>query len=150
MRVFARHDAGLAVGLLVATLIVLVRPLSHLLDSARDIESMYGLALLPGLLILTVFFAFHVRTKRFDMKAEATAASMAASLAEQRARDLERLVGFGQALARALDTDAIRDTLLRHLPQMTGERELTLINTDGQKASWKYTMPEATTTAPAG
>src|ERR1700674_4984868 len=103
MRLFGRRDSVLLFGFTVALAVVFARPISHLLDVAREVEQAYGLALIPGLIILTVVFVLHQQGKRQEMKAEAVASAAAAREAEARARDLEQLIIFGQALARSLD-----------------------------------------------
>ena len=56
-----------------------------------------------------------------ETAAIAAAAEAEARQAAERARELERLVGFGQALARALDLAAIRDALVQNLSRLAGE-----------------------------
>jgi diguanylate cyclase (GGDEF)-like protein len=118
IRLFGRRDSILIVGLTVALTVVFSQQISHLLDFAREAEQTYGLALIPGLIILSVVFLLHQQGKRQESKAEAVTAAATARVAQLRTQDLERLVGFGQALARSLDLGAIRDVLLQHLPQL--------------------------------
>ena len=56
MRLFARRDAFLLVGLTAALLIIFAAPISRLLDYTRDIERQSGLSLLPALVVLTVVY----------------------------------------------------------------------------------------------
>jgi diguanylate cyclase (GGDEF)-like protein len=131
MRLFSRRDRLLVIGLTVAGSVMFARPISHLLDIARQDAQAYGLALIPGLIILTVVFMMHQQGKRQEIKAEAVAAAAAAREAEARAADLEMLISFGQSLARSLDLDSIRDVLLQHLPQLAGTPEVwVLIRSD--------------------
>src|ERR1700688_508374 len=109
MRLFGRRDRLLIIGLTVAASVMFARPISHLLDIARQAEQAYGLALIPGLIILTVVFLLHQQNKHQESKAEAVASAAEAREAEAHARDLQRLISFGQALARSLDLEAIRD-----------------------------------------
>src|SRR5205823_391472 len=124
MGLIGRRDRVLILGLTVGLSVVFARPISHLLDVARQNEESYGLALIPGLIILTMVFLLHQQNKRQEIKAEAVAAAAAAQEAEARARDLERLIAFGQALARSLDLDSIRDVLLQHLSQLAGTSDV--------------------------
>lgn len=110
-----RRDLWLVVGLLIAAVVVFSRPILRLLDVAREVEQAYGLGLIPGLIILSVVFLFHLQDKRQANRAAMAAAEAKAHLAQDRARDLERLVTFGQSLTRSLDLEAIRDALLQHL-----------------------------------
>ena len=120
MGLIGRRDRVLILGLTGGLSVVFARPISHLLDVARQNEESYGLALIPGLIILTMVFLLHQQNKRQEIKAEAVAAAAAAQEAESRAHDLERLIAFGQALARSLDLDSIHDVLLQHLSQLAG------------------------------
>jgi diguanylate cyclase (GGDEF)-like protein len=118
MRLFGREDLLPLVGLAVAALIVFSAPLTRLLDYARQIEQESGLTLVPALVLLTVVFSIHQMRKRHQVQAQAAAAEAAQLEAERRARELERLVAFGQALGRALDTESIRVILAQHLPAL--------------------------------
>ncbi len=113
----------LLLGLALALIVVFARPIRYLLDLARDVENSFGLALVPALIILTGVFLFHQQGKRQEAKAQAAAAEATAQQAEARAAELERLLNFGQALGRALDTETIRDVVLHHLPKLTGTDE---------------------------
>jgi diguanylate cyclase (GGDEF)-like protein len=116
MRVIGRQDPFLFAGLLLALVVVFQRSLLNIFDAATDAELHYGVSLRPALLILTVMFVFHQYARRREMKAEAAAAAAEARLARARAEELEQLMVFGQALSRALTTDAVREAVLRHLP----------------------------------
>jgi diguanylate cyclase (GGDEF)-like protein len=118
-RVTGRHDSLLLAGLAFALLLVFQRSLQYLLDIATDIEHTYGVALVPALLILTVMFVFHLQANRREARAEAAAAATEAALANAKANELEQLMAFGQALSRTLTTEALQETIWRHLPILT-------------------------------
>jgi diguanylate cyclase (GGDEF)-like protein len=120
MRLFRRQDALLIGGLLAAALIVFATPLSRLLDYAQQIEQQTGLTLLPALALLIVTYVLHQMRKRHEVQAQAAAAEAAKGEAEHRAQELERLVSFGQALARNLEQEAIRAAIAQHLPRVAG------------------------------
>lgn len=124
MRLFGQRDSVLILGLTVALSVVFSRQISHLLDVAREVEQTYGLALIPGLIILTVVFLLHEQGKRQESKTEAAASAATAWEAQARTHDLEQLVSFGHALARSLDLDVIRDVLIEHLPQLAGTHDV--------------------------
>jgi len=125
MKLVPRQDRLLVAGLAVAVPIVaFARPIEHwLVAVAREAESRSGLALVPALLVLTAAFIVHQQSKRFEAKSRASAAEAAASLAHARASDLERLVTFGQSLARSLDVDAIREIVRHQLPNLAGSAD---------------------------
>src|ERR1700704_2060202 len=118
MNLIGRQDRFLLGGLAVALVVVFARPINYLLDLAREVEQSSGLALVPALIILTVLFVFHQQGKRQEAKAAALAAAADAVHAQSRAVEMERLVALGQALARSLDIEAIRDVVLQHLPKL--------------------------------
>src|SRR5438128_12515349 len=100
MGLIGRRDRVLILGLTVGLSVVFARPISHLLDVARQNEESYGLALIPGLIILTVVFLLHQQNKRQEIKAEAWP-PRPRRRKRRRAGDLERLIAFGQALQRS-------------------------------------------------
>ena len=123
MNLVARQDRVLLIGLAVALIVGLAKPVRYLLDLAGDVERASGLALVPMLLILTVVFLFHQQGKRQEAKAEAASSEAEAVEADMRAAEMERLVNFGQALGRSLDLESIRDVVLQHLPNLAGTED---------------------------
>jgi diguanylate cyclase (GGDEF)-like protein len=113
----------LLAGLAIALLVIFSRPLAYLLDVAREVQQSSGLALIPALIILTGVFLLHLQSKRQEARLRASSAEEETRQAHARTSELERLVVFGQALGRSLDTTAIRDVLLQHLAELTGTRE---------------------------
>src|SRR3954467_8497281 len=111
-----RNDVALLGALPVALFIMFSRPLGELPEYARDIEKSPGLQLLPGLVILVTVFLFQQLRKHQEVHADAVQASTAARNATERAAELERLVAFGQALARSLDEQSIREVVAAHIP----------------------------------
>lgn len=133
MNLVARQDRVLLGGLAVALVVVFAKPIRYLLDLARDVEQISGLALVPALIILTAVFLFHQQGKRQEAKARAAAAEADALQAGTRATEMERLVNFGQALGRSLDLETIRDVVGQHLPKLAGTDEAwVLLRTSGQ------------------
>ncbi len=120
MRFFGRQDMLLIAALTTALVIVFSSSVSRGLDYAREIERQSGLTLVPALVLLTGVFFFHQYRRNHHQQAKAEAAMLATKLAEHRAEELERLVGFGQALGRSLDFDSIRVAVTQHLPPLAG------------------------------
>ena len=127
IRVAGRHDSLLIAGFTFALLVVFQRSLQYLLSVANDIEKMYGVALIPALLILTVMFVFHLHANRREMRAEAVTAAREAELARARTHELEKLMAFGQTLSRSLTTDALHEAIWRHLPPLAGGADLWMV-----------------------
>jgi diguanylate cyclase (GGDEF)-like protein len=148
MRVMGRQDPFLFAGLLLALVVVFQRSLLDIFDVASEVELHYGVSLRPALLILTVMFVFHQYARRREMKAEASAAAAEARIARARAEELEHLMVFGQALSRALSTDAVREAILRHLPAIaTGTDAWVVLRSE---SGWDRLVDSACLQWPAG
>jgi diguanylate cyclase (GGDEF)-like protein len=135
MNIFGRQDVVLVAALAAALLMVFSSSISRLLDYIREIERQSGLTLLPALLLLTVAFLFHLSRRGHMQEAKAAAAELATREARQRADELERLVGFGQALGRSLDFDSIRMAVAQHLPALAGTDKVWVLVQQG--ADWQ-------------
>ena len=127
LRVLGRHDSLLLAGLTFALLVVFQPSVQYGLQVAQDIERYYGVALMPALVILSVMFFFHQQANRREIRAEAASAAIEARLARARADELEHLMLFGQALARALSIDGVRETAWLHLPKMIGTNDIWVV-----------------------
>jgi diguanylate cyclase (GGDEF)-like protein len=123
LRLTGRHDTLLFAGLAFALLLIFQKSVQQGLEYTREIERTYGLALIPSLLILSVMLIFHLHAKRREVAAEAAAAASEADVAHARAEELSQLMLFGQALARVLTIDALREVIWRHLPTLTEEQD---------------------------
>jgi len=133
MKLVARQDRALLVGLAVALVVVFAKPIRYLLDLAGEVERSSGLALVPALIILTVVFVVHQQGKRREARARAAAAEADAQEAGARASEMERLVTFGQALGRSLDHDTIRGVVTEHLPNLAGTLDAwVMLHADGR------------------
>jgi diguanylate cyclase (GGDEF)-like protein len=122
VRLIGRNDLILLLGLTLALFAIFSVPLGRALDYAYQIDQSRGLQLLPGLVILAFVFMVHQLRKRHEMRAEALNAAAEAKVASARAAEMERLVTFGQALARSLDQKSIRAAAAEHLPALPGDR----------------------------
>lgn len=123
MRIADRHDGLLLAGLALAGFIVFGPTIQYLLQAAHEVEVRHGVSLMPALVILTAIFVFHQSLKRQEVNTRAAMAAAEAAQARARAGDLERLVSFGDALARALTFDALREAVWRNLPRIAGDAE---------------------------
>ena len=115
MRLIGRNDLFLLLGLAVALFAIVSRPLGRVLAFVQEVDDSWGLQLLPGLVILAVVFMLHQVRKRQEIRVEALAAAAEARQTAGRAAEMERLIAFGQALARSLDYESIR-AAVRELP----------------------------------
>jgi diguanylate cyclase (GGDEF)-like protein len=121
-----RNDAVLMVGLTVALFVIFSGPMAKLLDYVREVEKIHGLQLLPALVILATIFSFHQLRKRQEIRAESLSVARAAKEATERAAELSRLVAFGHALARTMDSqshDSIRAAMAAHIPLLAPARD---------------------------
>jgi diguanylate cyclase (GGDEF)-like protein len=106
----------------------------------------------PALLILTVMLVFHLSANRREARAEAAAAALEADLARARTRELEHLMALGQSLSRALTMDALHEVLWRHLPILSGNRDVWVLwrrdpewerVTDRSATRWRHGVLES-------
>jgi diguanylate cyclase (GGDEF)-like protein len=126
MRLIGRNDAFLMIGLTVALFVIFSGPVARLLDYVREVEKVHGLQLLPALVILATIFSFHQLRKRQEIRAEAMSVAKAATEATERAAELSRLVAFGHALARTMDSqshDSIKAAMAAHIPLLAPARD---------------------------
>jgi diguanylate cyclase (GGDEF)-like protein len=123
MKLFDRRDTSLGVGLIVGTLMIFHEPLRFLFDIAADIESQYHLDLIPALTVFGVVFGFHEYRKQQDARLAGAVALGDARRANERAEELERLVGFGRDLANAVTLDTIRPVLWEYLPSFGADHD---------------------------
>ena len=145
MRLIVRNDASLAVGLIVAAIVVFQQPLRFVLDATRDVEARYHLDLVPALTIVAGVFIFHQYRKRQLSKVEAFIASADAARSRARSAELERLMIFSQALANALDFPTMQQVLSRNLPTFAQERAFwVLAHVHGR---WQEILQDTTHTA---
>jgi diguanylate cyclase (GGDEF)-like protein len=125
MRLVGRNDVVLMVGLTIALFVIFSGSVSHFLDYVRDIEVSSGVHLLPALFILASMFSIHQLRKRQEMRDEAHVVAQSAHEATERASEMARLVAFGHALARSMDSESsesIRDVATAHIPLLAPGR----------------------------
>ena len=80
---------------------------------------------MPALVILATIFSFHQLRKRQEIRTESLSVARAGQEATERAAEMSRLVAFGHALARTMDSessDSIRGVLHAHLPLLAPGR----------------------------
>lgn len=132
MRVYSRSDTILILGLSIAAAVMFARPIARLLETAREVERSYGVALVPALLVLGVVLLLHLQNRRHEAVLAARASAAAAQATESRANEFERLVFFSEAVSRSLDLDSVRDAIIRHLPPLAGsDNAWVLVRTPG-------------------
>jgi diguanylate cyclase (GGDEF)-like protein len=138
MRLIGRHDTVLLGGAAVAIFVVFSPALERVFDYVRSVDEARGLRMLPGLLILATVFVFQQLRKRQEIRAEAIGAAAAARLATERAAEMERLVTFGQSLARSLEESSIRNAAIAHIPLLAPGRSSWVLV--GQGGEWQPLM----------
>jgi diguanylate cyclase (GGDEF)-like protein len=134
-----RDDVVLMVGLTVALFLIFSGPVSQLLTFVRELEAARGLHLLPALLILATVFSIHQLRKRQELRSESMVVAEAAQAATERAAEMSRLVAFGHALARSMDSesaDSIRDVTAAHIPLLVPGRGAWVM-TRTQRGHWE-------------
>lgn len=127
MRLYSRSDLVLIGGLTAAGFVVFSGPISTGISMAGEIEKAWGLNLIPGLLILTAVLIVHTQSRRQEFRTQSQTAGAEAHQAQERAAELERLVSFGSSLSHSLDIAAVRNVVLRGLPQLAGRDDLWVV-----------------------
>src|SRR4029078_9188051 len=122
MRLFGRNDIIVLGGLAVSLFIVFSQPLGKMFDFVREIEVTYQVQLLPAFMILVALYSFHQVRKREAVRVAALASAAAAAEATARAEEMERLIAFGQAIARSLTEESIKAAAIAHVPQLAPGR----------------------------
>ena len=122
MRARGRNDVTLLAGLAIAALVIFQRPIWQFFQVGRDIEAQYGLALVPGLIILTVVFLGNILVGRIRSAA-----------ARRRAAERASTLALGQALSRATSMNGVHDVLRDQLPAAANATGAWLVTrTEGQ------------------
>ena len=138
MRLFGRNDIVLLGGLALALFIVFSQPLGKMFDFVSEIEDTYQVQLLPAFMILVAIYSFHQVRKQQEVQVAALASASAAAHATARAEEMERLIAFGQAIARSLTEESIKAAAIAHVPQLAPSRiAWALARSDGQ---WRPLM----------
>src|ERR1700745_3154964 len=63
-----RQNRGLLVGLVIALIVLIARPVQQFLDIAHDVDHVLGLSLLPAFVVLTVALILHWQAKSYEAK----------------------------------------------------------------------------------
>ena len=133
MRLFGRNDIVLLGGLAVALFIVFSQPLGRMFDFVREVEDTYQVQLLPAFMILVALYSFHQVRKREEVRVSALASAAAAEEATARSEEMERLIAFGQAIARSLTEESIKAAAVAPIPMLAPTRSAwALARSDGQ------------------
>ena len=121
MRLISKEDATLAIVLIFSAVIVFLRPLRFLLDAAYEVETRYGLDLIPALTVLMAVLVFHEHRKRLWARMEKLELEIEVGKERARSVELERCIGFAGALAESRDEKTLERSLWEHLPNFVGE-----------------------------
>ena len=135
-RLRQRHDLSLVAGLAAASLCIFSDTVAATLTYVRGIEAAYGLQLLPGLVILASAFSIQQAHKYRQTRVEAVEQARRADAAKATAAQTEALVGFGHALAAALDRTAhhsVYDVIARETPELIPDREVWVLTRDSEQ-----------------
>jgi diguanylate cyclase (GGDEF)-like protein len=130
MNVVGRHDRGLLVGLVIALIVLIARPVQQFLDVAHDLEHVLGLSLLPAFVVLTVALILHWQAKSYEAKSAGQSAEARAQQSRTATSEIERLAAYGQMLERAADIETIRDAAAQHLPKLTESDDAWVLTRD--------------------
>jgi len=132
MNVVGRQNRGLLVGLVIALIVLIARPVQQFLDIAHDVEHVLGLSLLPAFVVLTVALILHWQAKSYEAKCAGQTAEARAQQSRATTSQIERLAAYGQLLERAADLDTIRDAAAQHLPKLTESDDVWVLTREEQ------------------
>jgi hypothetical protein len=93
MNVVRRQDRVLIVGLIIALVVLIARPVQQFLDVAHDVEHLLGLSLLPAFVVLTVALILHWQAKSYEAKAAGQTAEARAQQSRAKLRAAARAGG---------------------------------------------------------
>jgi len=131
MKTPGRQDLLPLVGLAVAIIVLFSPPLTRVFSSARAFEERNGLAVVPALMVLAVSLAYFVLHRRHIGQLAEAVTALRRRESELRAEEVERLVGYGQALGRSSDFESIRVSVAQHLPAIAGTDRVWVLIRDG-------------------
>jgi diguanylate cyclase (GGDEF)-like protein len=132
MNVVGRQNRGLLIGLVIALIVLIARPVQQFLDIAHDVEHLLGLSLLPAFVVLTVALILHWQARSYEAKCAGHTAEARAQQSRATTSQIERLATYGQLLERAADLDTIRDAAAQHLPRLTESDDVWVLTRDEQ------------------
>lgn len=136
MRVFDQGDGRLLLGLVVGAAVMFGQPLRQILSQAEDVSRLYGVDVVPALVILVLVLTVHLYQRQRDAAAAMALAERDAADAKRTTRDLSRLVDASHALANALDHGQLRVEAWRHVPALTGGRSAWVAVTEPNAWHW--------------
>lgn len=131
MKIPGRQDLLPLVGLALAIIVLFSTPLSRVFSYARQAEERTGLAVGPALAVLAATLAYYILRRRAAEQTEAAVADIRKLEADQRVEEVERLVGFGQALGRSGDLESVRVSIVQHLPAIAGTDHVWVLIREG-------------------
>jgi diguanylate cyclase (GGDEF)-like protein len=137
-----RKEIFLIVGLVTSLAVALLGQTTGVLDSARGFDGVNHFGVLPGLALMAASLLVYIQSTRRELEAQAAATADQARQAEERARELERLVAFSQALTQSLDLDAIRAVVVKYLPEIAGTSGGWVVTGAGR--DWEHLLGPAT------
>ena len=122
MRLPERHNVVLWVGVAIALVVMFQEPLKELLELGRAFHDRYGVAIVPGLTVLSLVLVGHHLMRRIQ------------AAAERRQRvETDQFVRLAQTLNHATTMDQLRELLSHHLPQVVSSDGVwVVIHVDGE------------------
>src|SRR5690242_17573912 len=92
MKVVGHQDRVLLVGLVIALIVLIARPVQQFLDLAHDVEHVLGLSLLPAFVVLTVALILHWQARAYEAKSAGQTAEARAQQSRATTRDRKSVV----------------------------------------------------------
>jgi diguanylate cyclase (GGDEF)-like protein len=143
-----RKELLLVIGLVAAIAVAFSDQLSGLPEAWRSGEGANRIGFLPGLAFIAIVLLVYVQTKRREVEMLAVAVAEEARQAQDRTRELERLVALWRALTQSLDMDAVRETVSQHLPDIACSPNVWIVT--GEGGTWTRMLGPAAVQTPRG
>lgn len=123
MRLIERRDAPLVIGLIAGTAVMFGQPLRFVLSVAEDVSRLYHVDLVPGFVIFVIVCTIHYWRKHRDAVTAIQLTAREFEDAKRTAVELEQLMVSSQAIANAVDAQALRVEAWRQIPPLLKGRQ---------------------------
>lgn len=123
MRLIERRDAPLVIGLIAGTAVMFGQPLRFVLSVAEDVSRLYHVDLIPGFVIFVIVCTIHYWRKHRDAITAIQLTAREFEEAKKTAVELEQLMLASQAIANAVDSQALRVEAWRQIPPLLKSRQ---------------------------
>jgi diguanylate cyclase (GGDEF)-like protein len=131
MRLLGRPALPLLAGLALAAIIAALALFPDWFERVQEMDRQAGFPALAALAVLAAAVLLSAQMARHARQERALVADVVRRESARRVADTQRLTSLGQAVARALDHEAMRTALNQNLPRITGTAETWVLARQG-------------------